>query len=165
MSVLVPAGFIIWNHFSFPLLSTNHIRNAKVRMLIAEQIVVQEGVALIFEMPQSGLVAKPKTKRIPAIKIKTISIFTVFSENFRYKTAQMTPNMVIEEFDAFPSPSEPIVFFSEAENMEGLSITIQLKITKKIKKTMSTSNFSFAKSVMVAQAKYAHPINPNMPHQ
>jgi len=132
---------------------------------MAEQIVVHEGVALIFEMPQSGLVAKPKTKRIPAIIIKTISTFTVFSENFLYKAAQMTPNMVIEELDAFPSPREPMVFFNEDENMEGFSITIELKITKKIKKTMSTSSFRSAKSVMVAQAKYAHPINPNMPHQ
>jgi hypothetical protein len=165
VSVLVPAGFIILNHFSFPFLSTNHIRNAKVRMLMAEQIVVQEGVALIFEMPQSGLVAKPKTKRIRAIKIRISSIFLVFSKNLRYKTAQITPTMVIDELDAFPSPNEPMVFFNEDENIEGLSITIELKITKNIKKTMSTSNFSFAKSVMVAQAKYAHPINPNMPHQ
>lgn len=165
MSVLVPAGFIILNHFSFPFLSTNHIKNAKVRMLIAEQIVVQEGVALIFEIPHKGLVAKPKTKRITAIKIKTISIITVFSEYFRYKAAQITPNMVIDELDPFPRPREPMVFFNVDENIEGLSITIELKITKKIKKTMSTSNFSFAKSVMVAQAKYAQPINPNMPHQ
>ena len=134
-------------------------------MLMAEQMVVHEGVALIFEIPHSGLVANPKTNSITAIKIKMISILIVFSENFRYKTAQMTPNMVIEELDAFPSPREPMVFFNEDENMEGFSITIELKITKKIKKTMSTSSFRSAKSVMVAQAKYAHPINPNMPHQ
>lgn len=108
MSVLVPAGFITLNQFSFPFLSTKNIKSAKVRMLIAVQIEVQEGVALIFEMPHSGLVAKPKTNSITAIKIKIISILIVFSENFLYKTAQMTPNMVIEELDAFPSPNEGI---------------------------------------------------------
>lgn len=113
MSVLVPAGFIALNQFSFPFLSTKNIKNAKARMLIAAQMVVHEGVALILEIPQSGLVANPKPKRIAAIKIKMTSIFMVlifmvFSENLRYKTAQITPRIVIEEFDALPSPKESI---------------------------------------------------------
>ena len=69
------------NQFSFPFLSTKNIRNTKARMLMAAHIVVHEGVALIFEIPHKGLVAKPKAKSIAAIKIKMISTFTVFSEN------------------------------------------------------------------------------------
>ena len=126
MSVLVPAGFIALNQFSFPFLSTRKIKNAKARMLIAEQIVVHEGVALIFEIPHNGLVANPKAKRIIAITMKMISIFVIFSENLRYKTAQITPNTVIDEFDAFPSPSEPMVFFHESEKIAGLCITTEL---------------------------------------
>ena len=95
-------------------------------MLIAEQIVVHEGVALIFEIPHNGLVANPKAKRIIAIKIKMISIFVIFSENLRYNAAQITPNMVIHELEAFPSPSEPMVFFHESEKIAGLCITTEL---------------------------------------
>lgn len=51
-------------------------------MLIAAQMVVQEGVALIFEIPQSGLVAKPNAKRIIAVRIKINSVFPGFYENF-----------------------------------------------------------------------------------
>lgn len=134
-------------------------------MLMAEQMVVHEGVALIFEIPHSGLVANPKTNSITAIKIKMISILIVFSENFRYKTAQMTPNMVIEELDAFPSPKEGIQCAIASGNKGPLSITMELMKTKKIKNATSGTNLSPPNKDIVAQAKYAHPINPNIPHQ
>ena len=69
---------------------------------------VHDGVALIFEMPHNGRVAKPKAKSTMAIRIKIISTFETLSENFLYRTAHITPRIVMDEFEAFPRPIEPI---------------------------------------------------------
>ena len=76
-------------------------------MLIAEQMVVHEGVALIFEIPHNGLVEKPKIKSAIAIANKMISRFTGFSRNFLYKTAVITPIIVIDELYPIDQPRIP----------------------------------------------------------
>lgn len=103
-------------------------------MLIAEQMVVHEGVALIFEIPHNGLVEKPKIKSAIAIANKMISRFTGFSRNFRYKTAVITPIIVIDELDAFPRPKEPIKCLKAPVISGQSSITEELKKTKNTKK-------------------------------
>src|SRR6185312_7487243 len=78
--------------------------------------LVHEGVALIFEMPHNGRVAKPKASSTIAIAIKIISSVASFSRNLRYKTAVITPIIVIDELDALPRPNDLINCLKEPVN-------------------------------------------------
>src|SRR6185437_8678705 len=134
-------------------LSTKNIKIANARMLIAEQIVVHEGVALILEIPHNGLVAKPKTKRRIAIAITNISKFFGFSRNLRYKTAVITPIIVIDELEALPRPKERIKCLKGLVNAGESSSTAELKNTKNIKKANKITSRPLPNKVIDAQAK------------
>ena len=71
MRVLVPAGLIILNQSCFPALSIKKIKAKKLTILMPVHMVVQEGVALIFEISHKGLVAKPKANKQAAIASST----------------------------------------------------------------------------------------------
>lgn len=83
MSVLLPAGpindaqLVLWKKSEIRYKSANEIK------LIPAQIAVQDGVALIFEIPHSGLVINPYVIEIIAInkmKIKKVLDLPFFSE-------------------------------------------------------------------------------------
>ena len=117
---------------------------------MAAQMVVHDGVALIFEIPHKGLVENPKIKRAAAIMMKITSGLPALFENFLYITPQINPSIVTDESEALPSPIDLII---EPENSAGLSITAELNETNNIKKAIRTISRSLKKSEIVAQAK------------
>ena len=69
MSVLLPAGPRNEAHFVLLKISEKMYKSPNEIKLIPAQIAVHDGVALIFEIPHSGLVTNPYAIEITAITI------------------------------------------------------------------------------------------------
>ena len=86
----------------------------KTNSMIAEQIITQDGVARIFEIPQSGLVAKPIASRAMAAAAKKAYQLSGFAETIRRrKNSEANAPPMVKAVIA-PSPIGEISFRHQA---------------------------------------------------
>src|SRR5687768_15791692 len=101
------------------------------RIPIPEQMAVQDGVALILEIPQTGRVSKPNAISTTANRTINIQNFLFAALKFRYPMEVMMPAMLNAGID--PSPAIQTYFFMLSIGPSQSRNEAQLKNIKKTK--------------------------------